>query len=182
MGADLLLNVRSLLDETSDQWWYAHTLIYSASRVLPLFVRAEQSDQFRTLAHLLGGGNKQELEQRFLGRLEKQTKVRKIVCFVLRGAGLFKDAYEPRSVGHNQLIKAKHSAKTSAGIVDDLAKRRLPPTRIDGDGFEIRSNNPAFSIASFSEPRQAFNPCCGNPPSGQRRVGHAKVHAGAEFS
>lgn len=52
-------------------------------------------------------------------------------------------------MGHNQLIKAKHSVKTSAGIVDDLAKRRLPPTRIDGDGFEIRSNNPAFSIASF---------------------------------
>ncbi len=74
MGADLLLNVRSLLDETSDQWWYPHTLIYSASRVLPLFVRAEQSDQFRTLAHLLGGGNKQELEQRFLGRLEKQQR------------------------------------------------------------------------------------------------------------
>jgi hypothetical protein len=61
MGADLLLNVRSLLDETSDQWWYPHTLIYSASRVLPLLVRAEQSDQFRTLTHLLGGGNKQEL-------------------------------------------------------------------------------------------------------------------------
>jgi len=74
MGADLLLNVRSLLDETSDQWWYPHTLIYSASRVLPLFVRAEQSDQFRTLAHLLGGGNKPELEQRFLGRLEKQQR------------------------------------------------------------------------------------------------------------
>jgi hypothetical protein len=74
MGADLLLNVRSLLDETSDQWWYPHTLIYSASRVLPLFVRAEQSDQFRTLAHLLGGGNKPELEQRFLGRLGKQQR------------------------------------------------------------------------------------------------------------
>jgi integrase/recombinase XerD len=74
MEADLLLNVRSLLDETSDQWWYPHTLIYSASRVLPLFARAEQSDQFRTLAQLLGGGNKQELEQRFLGRLEKQQR------------------------------------------------------------------------------------------------------------
>jgi len=111
MGADLLLNVRSLLDETSDRWWYLHTLIYSASRVLPLFVRAEQSDQFRTPA---------------LGPAREGTKVWKIVCFVLRGAGLFKDAYEPRSVGHNQLIKAKHSAKTSAGIVDDLAKRRLP--------------------------------------------------------
>src|ERR1700746_4106355 len=80
MGADLLLNVRSLLAETFAQWWYPHTFFYSASRVLPLFVRAEQSDQFRTLAHLLGGGNKQELEQRFLGHCSTIFSIEGFVC------------------------------------------------------------------------------------------------------
>jgi len=54
--------------------WKSHTLIYSANRVLGLFLRAEQSDEFQNVAKLLGVQNKQELQQRFLTRVEKERR------------------------------------------------------------------------------------------------------------
>jgi TIR domain/AAA ATPase domain len=75
MEADLLLALRSILHRHSYLWWYPRTLIYSTHRVLPLFARAEQHQQFQVLCELVGVTDKQELQQSFLAAVQKEPNL-----------------------------------------------------------------------------------------------------------
>jgi hypothetical protein len=75
MEADLLLALRSILHRHSYLRWYPRTLIYSPHRVLPLFARAEQYQQFQELCELVGVTDKQELQQSFLAAVQKEPNL-----------------------------------------------------------------------------------------------------------